>query len=228
MNILSLLNPYIDLDYKRFHQKICQTNYEILGIKIPILRNIAKGLLKKYEYNEILNNLDNKYYECVMLEALVIGNAKISYEEKLKLIDEFLPKIDNWAICDIFCAELKFIKKHQKEFLTFINKKLKSKEEYSIRFGIVCLLDYYINDEYIDNTLKKMLEINNDKYYVKMAISWLYSICLIKYFDKTINFLNNNKDNIDKWVFNKSLQKAIESYRICKEDKDILKNMKIK
>ena len=113
MNIDELLKEYIDLKYKKFHEKICHTNYIILGIKIPILRKIAKYLLKTYNYEEIINNLNNTYYEHVMLEGLIIANAKISYEEKLELIKNYIPKIDNWGICDIFCSELKFIKNKQ-------------------------------------------------------------------------------------------------------------------
>lgn len=227
MNIDDKLYLYIDNNYKKFHEKICQTNYEILGIKIPILRKLAKELLKEYNYIDILNNLNNNYYEHIMLKGLVIANVKISYEEKLKLINEFLPLIDNWGICDIFCAELKFIKKNYKAFLDYLLNLNKTSEYYQ-RFYIVVLLDYYINDEYIDFVLYEMLNIKSDFYYTKMAISWCISICLIKYFDKTINYLKINKDKIDKWIYNKALQKGIESYRISQENKEILKKMKIK
>lgn len=227
MNILEILNPFIDNDYKKFHTKICQTKYEILGIKIPTLRKIAKKLVKKYDYLELLNNINNDYYECVMLKGLIIGNIKISFEERIKLINEFLPLIDNWAICDIFISELKFIKEDPQLFLEYLSPFKKEKNEYYLRFYIVSLLDYYINDKYIDYVLENMLKIKSDYYYVKMAISWCLSICLVKYFDKTIKFLNVNKEKIDKWTYNKALQKAIESFRINNEDKKTLKSMKI-
>lgn len=228
MNISDYLNPYIDKNYKLFHEKICQTKYEIIGIKIPLLRKICKELLKEFNYQEILNNLNNEYYEHVMLQGLIIANAKVSYEEKLELINNFIPKIDNWAICDIFCGELKFIKNNEEKFLKYILSYLESDKEYYKRFSIVILLNYYINDEYIDFVLNKMLEIKSDYYYVKMAISWCLSICLIKYFDKTIEFMSTNKNIFDKWTYNKALQKGIESFRISKENKKTLQNMKIK
>ena len=103
---------------------------------------------------------------------------------------------------------------------------LKKEDEYYKRFGIVVLLDYYINDEYIDYVLNTCLNIKSEYYYVKMAISWCLSICLIKYFDKTVTFLKNNKHNLDKWTYNKALQKGIESYRISKENKELLKDLK--
>lgn len=228
MNISDYLNPYIDKNYKLFHERICQTKYEIIGIKIPILRMISKLLLKDYNTYEILNSLNENYYEYVMLQGLIIANAKVNFEEKLDLINKFIPKIDNWAICDIFCGELKFIKNNEEKFFKYILSYLESDKEYYKRFSIVILLNYYINDEYIDFVLNKMLEIKSDYYYVKMAISWCLSICLIKYFDKTIEFMNTNKNNFDKWTYNKALQKGIESFRISKENKKTLQNMKIK
>lgn len=227
MNILETLNNLKDEKYKEFHQKICTTKYEIMGVKIPILRKLASDLLKTDKFENISKNLDNKYYECIMLEGILIGKVKKSLEEKIELINIFLPKIDNWAICDIFCSELKIIKNNQKETISYIENLLKSKEEYYLRVGIVLLLDYYINDEYIDYVLETMLKIKSDYYYVKMAISWTLSICLVKYFDKTLEFLKDNKYNFDKWTYNKALQKARESFRITNENKKILKNQKI-
>jgi len=228
MNINQKLNNYIDDKYKNFHKKICQTNYEILGVKIPLLRKIATNLLKDYSYQDILNNLENKYYEHIMLEGFIIAKANLNYQERLKLITNYLSKIDNWAICDIFCSELKFINNNKEEFLKFICPLFKNKNEYYLRFSIVILLDYYINDDYIDFVLEKMLETKSDYYYVKMAISWGLSICLIKYFDKTKNFMELNKDKFDIWTYNKALQKGKESFRISKENKETLQNMKIK
>lgn len=227
MNILEILKPYINNDYKKFHTKICQTKYEILGIKIPTLRKIAKELVKKYDYLELLNNINNDYYECVMLKGLIIGNIKISFEERIKLINEFLPLIDNWAICDIFISELKFIKKEGQKFLEYIKPFKNETSEYYLRFYIVSLLDYYINDKYIDYVLENMLNIKSDYYYVKMAISWCLSVCLVKHFDKTLEFLNINKERFDKWTYNKALQKGMESFRISTENKKLLKSMKI-
>lgn len=227
MNIDLILNEYIDNNYKIFHQKICSTKYEILGIKIPILRKISKKLLKQYDYEEILNNLNYKYYEHVMLHGLIIANINTDIKEKIKLINKYIPLIDNWAICDIFIGELKFIQNNKEEFLKYLLKTQENKNEYYQRFFIVSLLNYYIDDNYIDYVLNKMFEIKSDYYYVKMAISWCLSICLVKYFDKTYNFLITNKNSFDKWTYNKAIQKANESYRISKENKELLKKIKI-
>ena len=228
MNTLNLLNPYIDQKYKTFQEKICQTKYEILGVKIPILRNIAKKLLKEYDYSYLLNNIDNKYFEDVMLKAIIIGNTKASYEEKLNLITNFLPLIDNWAVCDILVGELKFIKGNEDKFLNFINPLFASNDEYPLRFVFVILLNYYINDKYIDIVLDKCLNVKSDYYYVKMAISWTLSIALVNYFTKTLEFMQERQDEFDKWTYNKALQKAKESFRIDNDKKSILQKAKIK
>ena len=136
MNIQDL-NRNIDLNYKNFHEKICHTKYEILGIKIPVLRKIAKDLLKKYNYKDIINNLNSNIYEHIMLEGLIIANAKIDCKEKLNLIENFIPKIDNWAICDVFCAELKFIKNNQNEFLAFLKTYFNSEKNIILDFQLL-------------------------------------------------------------------------------------------
>jgi len=226
LNINLILNKYSDQNYKIFQEKICKTKYIILGIKIPILRKITKELLKKYEYTTILNNLDNKYFEHIMIKGFIIANINIDYKKRIQLIDAFLDEIDNWAICDLFVSELKFIKNNYEEFFSYATDLITRKKEYHIRLGIVILLNYYINDTYIDLVLKKMLEINSEFYYVKMATSWCLSICLIKYFSKTKSFLEDNKNSLDKWTYNKALQKGIESTQISQENKNILKEMK--
>ena len=227
MYIEEKLNKYVDIKYKKFQEKICFTKYEIIGIKIPILRKIMKELLKIYDYQDIFNNLNEKYYEHVMLKGMIIAKINTSYEEKLLLIENFLPLIDNWAICDTFVSDLKFIKNYQEEFLIFINNILKRKKEYFQRFAIVCLLNYYINNQYVDYVLNTMLTIKSDDYYVKMAISWCISIVIIKYFDKGIAFLNQYKNVFDQWTYNKIIQKAMDSYQISAKDKELLKKMKL-
>lgn len=110
----------------------------------------------------------------------------------------------------------------------FIQKYLKSNKEFEIRFAVVMILDYFIDEEHVDQDLKIFNEIKNNEYYVQMAIAWAISICLVKFYDKTIEFLNNkSKCKLDNFTYNKSIQKAIESFRITKEQKEFLRKMKI-
>lgn len=142
----------------------------------------------------------------------------------IKDIEKFVPKIDNWAVCDTFCAGLKIIKKYPEDFWEFIGKYLKSDKEFEIRFAIVMILDYYINDKYIEEVLEILNNIKHEGYYVKMAVAWTVSICYIKFPKRTMKFLK--ECNLDNFTYNKSIQKIIESYRVENEDKEILKKMK--
>ena len=226
MNIKKDLSKLIDEEYQKFHSKLCPGTNNILGIRVPVLRNYAKELNKQYSIQNLLNNIGDEYYEEIMLKGMIIGlNKKIEWEEVEKYIKEFVPKIDNWAICDTFCAELKITNKYKEKMWNLINQYINSKHEFEVRFAIVMVLNYYINEFYLQKTFKVFNNIKIDKYYVKMAIAWAISICLIKFYNETINYLKNNCE-LDDWTYNKAIQKAIESYRITNERKDILRKMK--
>ncbi len=215
-----------DSKYKSFHSNLCPGINNILGIRVPVLREYAKKLIKKYSFEELINNIDDEYYEEIMLQGMLIGlNSKENFNVIKKYIENYIPKIDNWAICDTFCAGLKIVNQNKENMWGFIKQYLDSDKEFYLRFAIVIILDYYIEEKYLEEIFRIFNNIQSEYYYVKMAIAWAISICLIKYYDKTINYLKNNS-KIDKWTYNKSLQKAIESYRITKDQKELLKNMK--
>lgn len=215
-----------DSKYKSFHSNLCPGINNILGIRVPVLREYAKKLIKKYSFEELINNIDDEYYEEIMLQGMLIGlNSKENFNVIKKYIEDYIPKIDNWAICDTFCAGLKIVNQNKENMWGFIKQYLDSDQEFYLRFAIVIILDYYIEEKYLEEIFRIFNNIQSEYYYVKMAIAWAISICLIKYYDKTINYLKNNS-KIDKWTYNKSLQKAIESYRITKSQKELLKNMK--
>lgn len=213
-----------DKKYKEFQKGICPGVEEIIGIRIPILRSYAKELLKRYDFKYLMENIPSNYYEEIMLQGMLIGQAKLDFNEIIKYIKDFIPKINNWAVCDTFCTGLKITKKHKEEMWDFIQKYIKSDKEFHIRFGIVMILSYYIDEDYLYKDFKIFDSIKSDKYYVQMAVAWAISFCLIKFYDKTIEYLKNSK--IDKFTYNKSIQKAIESYRITKEQKEFLRTLK--
>lgn len=212
-------------EYRNFHNKLCPNTENILGVRLPLLRNIAKDLAKN-NWEAYLNNPYNEYYEEIMIEGLTIGYIKTDINTRLKYIKRFIPKIDNWAICDSFCNNLKFTKKNLNEVWEFISTYLSSNKEFELRFAIVMMLHYYINEEYIDRVLHILNDINHEGYYVKMAVAWAISFAYIKFPHKTLVFLKNN--NLDSFTYNKSLQKIIESTRVSNEDKDLIRSMKIK
>lgn len=216
-----------DLKYREFHSNLCPGANNIIGIRIPILRKYAKELISMYPLEELLENIGNEYYEEIMLKGILIGISKEKNINKLmNYIEKFIREIDNWAVCDTFCAGLKITKKYKKEMWQFIQKYTKSNKEFEVRFAIVMILDYYIEDEYLEKDLKIFNENKNNKYYVQMAIAWAISLCIIKYYDRTVEFLKSDKCKLDKFTFNKSIQKAIESYRISSEEKGVLRSLK--
>lgn len=215
-----------DSKYKEFHSKLCPGTNNIIGVRIPILRKYAKEIANQCEIKEILKQIDNKYYEEIMLQGMLIGIEKEEFKKVKKHIEEFIPKIDNWAVCDVFCAGLKITKNNKEEMWDFIQKYLKTDKEFEIRFAIVMILDFYIEEEYLQKNFKIFDNINSQDYYVQMAVAWAISICLIKFYDETIKYLSNA--NLDTFTYNKALQKAIESYRITDENKEKLRQMKKK
>ena len=209
-----------DEKYREFNSKLLPNINNILGVRVPDLRKLAKELAQ----NDWQNYKDDLYYEEIMLQGLVIGYAKIDADKKLQLLREFIPKIDNWGTCDIVCSNLKFINQNKEMVWDFIQPYLNSKNEFDVRFSIVILLNYFIDDKYIDKILKILDKIKHDGYYAKMAVAWALSICFVKYWDKTLEYLQTS--NLEKWTFNKTIQKTCESYRITTNQKDFLRKLK--
>lgn len=221
--IMKKLLKSADKKYKDFHSSLCPDTNNIIGVRIPLIRNIAKEIYKINSLKKYML-IKPKYNEEMMIQAMLIGFIKNDLQTTLNYASKFVPKIDNWGVCDIFCSGLKITKKHQDTVWNFIQKYSKSKKEFELRFMIVMMLCYFLNDKYIDKTLKKIDKIKHDGYYVKMAAAWAISNAYIKYPDLTMHYLKNN--NLDTFTFNKSLQKITESYRVSEKDKIIIKRMK--
>lgn len=209
--------------HKKFQEKLIPNITNILGVKTPELRKLSKELLKFENPLEYLK-IEKEYFEEIVLEGLIIGGIKIDIQKKLEIMKDYIPKIDNWATCDIFCSSIKDTKKNKESVLEFIKPYLKSNKEFEIRFAVVTLLSYYIEKEYLDFMFKSFDSIKNEGYYVKMGVAWTISICFVKFPIETMEYLKNN--DLDKFTFNKSLQKITESFRVNPETKKIIKLMK--
>lgn len=224
-NIRKELLELKDEEYGKFQKKLCpDTNLEIIGIRIPKLRNLAKELAEE-DYKYYLKSIENKYFEEIILEGLIIGYCKVDIYEKLELIKEFVPKIDSWSITDTFCPTLKIKEKDLEKVWNFIMPYLKSNKEFEVRFAIIMMLDYYITDQYVDEVIECLDKVDNEGYYAKMAVAWTLAEIGIKYYDKLIKYLKGN-NKLDTFTYNKTLQKLRESYRISSEQKEELKKMK--
>lgn len=223
MKIQEELFKLQDISYKEFHSKLIPTidKNTIIGIRIPLLRSYAMKIKHTKEADKFLNTLPHTYYDENVLHALLLSEMT-DYETFIKSIQAFLPYIDNWAVCDVL--KPKSIKKHKQIFIDEIKSWISSKDTYTIRFGVVMLMTYYLDENYQKNYLNYPLQVKSDEYYVNMAISWFYATALAKHYDEVVKILKDKKLSV--WVHNKTIQKAIESYRITKEQKEELKKLK--
>ena len=215
-----------DDGYKDFHSKLVPNVNNILGLRGPKAKEIAKKYANTDIGSDFLNSLPHTYYDENLVHGYMLGFLKTDMETLQNHLENFLPYVDNWAVCDSMVCGLKRYFKNIDCVSDFIFSCLNSDKVYTVRFGIVSLLSYYINDSYVDRIFKETLKIKTDEYYIKMAIAWLYSVCLVKEYEKTLPIIENKL--LDKWTHNKSIQKAIESFRITKEQKDYLRTLKIK
>lgn len=216
-----------DADYQKFTAALIPNINNILGIRLPQLRQLAKEIAKG-DWRAYLELAEPPYewFEETMLHGMIIGHVKTDLEDRLKLITDFVPLINNWSVCDSFCSGLKFTRKHKERVWEFLQPYLASDQEYEIRFGVVMLLNYYIEDAYIAEVLQLLDRIQHEGYYVKMAVAWAVSICYIKLPEPTMDYLKHN--SLEDFTYNKALQKITESLRIDQATKALIRSMKRK
>ncbi|WP_374018036.1 DNA alkylation repair protein [Paenibacillus thiaminolyticus] len=214
-----------DEKYRQFSASLIPNINNVVGVRLPELRKLARNIAKA-DWRAYLAQADSDYFEEVMLQGMVIGCAKADVEEILHHVAAFVPKIDNWSVCDSFCSGLKTASSHKEQVWEFIQPYLESDEEYDIRFGVVMLLNYYIDELYIHHVLGRLDRITHEGYYVKMAVAWAVSICFVKLPDITMDYLRSN--SLDDFTYNKALQKITESYRVSPETKALIRSMKRK
>lgn len=218
-SFLNTLIKMADSKYRDFNMRITPTNYPMIGIKVPILRKIAKDI-SKTNIIDFLDNSGNKYFEEILLKGIVIGYFD-SYDLFLKYFNDYLEYIDNWAICDLFVSSCKIIAKNKDEFLKIIDSLIQSQDEFKIRVGIVCLLNYYTDDKkYLDYCFEASDKIDNNSYYVNMANAWLVSILFCKNRVRTLAYLKDN--NLNDFTQNKAISKIRESFRVSAIDKKLV------
>jgi len=217
--LLALQDP----EYQKFHSKLVPNSHNVLGVRTPELRKLAKEICRG-DWKSFLKENDRKWYEKDVLQGLVTAGAKVSFEERLQLTAEFVPRIDNWAVCDIFCSSLKDVKTHKAEIWEFLQPYLHGNSEYEIRFGVVMLLSYFTEYSYVNKAFEAFDRITHEAYYVRMAVAWAVSVYFVHFPRETFAYLENNQ--LDDWTYNKALQKIIESYRVDASTKQRIREMK--
>ncbi len=195
----------------------------IIGVRTPALRSFAKELSKREDIDSFLNDLPHKYFEENQLHAFILSGMKDA-AKAIELVDKFLPFVDNWATCDQMSP--KVFKKHKDLLLEYTDKWIKSDLTYVKRFGIGMLMEHFLDEDFKTTYLTKVSKIRSDEYYVNMMIAWYFATALAKQYDATLPYIEKQK--LDIWTHNKSIQKAVESYRITPEQKDYLKTLKRK
>ena len=199
------LEDYKDLKYREFTLKITSSKYPILGIRIPVLRQIAS----KINYDDFIKESNLATYEEVMLLGMLIPKIK-DEAKRIKAIKDYIKYIDCWSICDTFCSNLKFIKKDLDKYYSFITSYLSKSKTYYIRFGLVMLLKYAKEQRYWDDILNKLLLITNNDYYVQMAMAWLLSEMAVYNKQRILNYAENINPIVKKMLY----QKMKDSYRV--------------
>lgn len=227
MNNKEIKEKLLDLadeEYKKFHTNLCPNTIEILGVRAPKLRELAKEIAKNENIKEYLENAIDDSYEEILLQGMVLGLWKTNVEEFTYYLEKFVPKIQSWAICDMSVSSFKIVKKNKEYIWNFLQRYLKSNKEYEIRFVLVMILNYYIEEEYLEEVFKILNSIKNEAYYVKMAKAWTIQVVFVNFPVESIKFLENNE--LDDWTYNKALQKILESYKVSEETKKIIRKMK--
>lgn len=224
-NVQTRLFELQDLKYRDFHAKLMPTvnKEKIIGVRTPALRVFAKKYGKTDEAKEYLQMLPHQYYEENNLHGLLIEQIK-DYDTCLEELERFLPYIDNWATCDMLAV--KVVKKYLDTFIDEVYRWMESDHAYTIRFGISMLMRYYLEDAFQMVYPEKVAQIRSEEYYVNMMRAWYFATALAKQYDKILPFIEKQK--LDVWTHNKTIQKAIESYRITPEQKEYLRGLKIK
>ncbi len=251
--IRDALYKNMDIEYGKFTASLNPGCGNIIGVRIPVLRKMAKEIAS-VNWKEYLDNAVDDTFEEIMLQGLVLGYAKGKIDDILVYTEEFIPKIDNWSVCDTFCNTFKIARRYPDDVWEFLmkymspvksKKKIKrievvkpeagsepainlgheaNQEEFRLRFVTIMMMSHFLEDAYIDKVLYAYNTMKNDGYYFKMGIAWGLATAYVKYPDKVMSFMKNN--TLDDFTFNKTIQKMQESFRISAEDKKILKAMK--
>lgn len=225
VNIQQELFALQDLSYRDFHAKLMPTvdKARVIGVRTPKLRAFAKEFGKTEEAKEFLKVLPHQYYEENNLHGLLIEQIK-DYPTLIGELNRFLPCIDNWATCDLLTVRV--VKKHLDTFTEEVERWLASDHTYTIRFGIGMLMRYYLEEHFSLEYPEKVAKIRSEEYYVNMMRAWYFATALAKQYEAIFPFLEEKR--LDAWTHNKTIQKAIESYRITQEQKVYLRTLRIK
>lgn len=219
-----------DEKYRKFTENLIPGEHNIIGVRMPVLRSLAKEIAKG-DYSTYLEETKEltehkAAHEELMVQGMVIGYARMEREDRVRFLNEFIPKIGNWAVCDSCCMGYKFMQKESSFWFSYVKNWGNSDREFEVRFAAVSMLAHFMEKECISGVLKFLENIRHEGYYVKMAVAWALSVGFVKFPKETKKVLENG--NLDDFTQNKAIQKIRESYRIDPKDKEMLLKFKRK
>ena len=214
-----------DVDYRRFQLPLIPTvdPAAVIGVRTPALRKYAKELAKREDVSPFLEDLPHRYFDENHLHAFLQSHQQ-DFQTCVENVNVFLPYVDNWATCDQMSP--KVFQKHKSELLNYILTWLKTGRTYTVRFAIGMLMQHYLEENFDPSYPELVSQIRSEEYYVNMMIAWYFATALAKQYDAVLPYLEKNK--LAPWTHNKTIQKAVESYRITPEQKAYLKTLKRK
>lgn len=217
--VLAEFEELADEKYREFHSSLIPNNEINYGVRIPEIRKISKRIIKSDPFGFLEISQSNSYEE-VVLRAFVISTMKTDIDTRLNHMEDFLPFITDWSICDTLCTAFKPKGDERDIVWQFVLPYFNDSREFYARFAVVMFLANFIDEEHTKEGLDYLMNIKNDAYYVQMAVAWAVSVCFVKKRETTLPFIKAMK--LDKFTQNKSIQKIRESFRATEEDKDML------
>ena len=212
-----------DIKYRDFQSKLIpgKDAENMIGVRTPELRKLAKELSKREDVGEFLGDLPHQYFDENQVHAFIIAGIK-DFDRCVEEVERFLPYVDNWATCDQLSP--KVFKKHKAEVLGKAGEWIRAGHTYTVRFGIGVLMQYFLDEDFDPAYAELVAGIRSEEYYVNMMIAWYFATALAKQYEAALPYLEERR--LDPWVHNKTIQKAVESYRVPEERKKYLKGLR--
>lgn len=211
-----------DPAYRQFNASLLPGVTDLIGVRLPQLRALAREIARGDAWRELLRDGDIRYFEERMVRGLVIGYVRCPVEERLAWVRAFVPTIDNWAVCDTFCRRLR--RDEREPVWRMIQPLFESPREFEVRFAAVTALGNFVDEDHHDELLGLLDAVRCEAYYARMGVAWAVSVCYVKFPERTEAWLDRCR--LDDWTFNRSLQKIVESWRVEKADKQRIRAMK--
>lgn len=222
--LIAELITYQDLDYASFHKRTCPNTGDMIGVRMPTQRRLARRLCRG-DFRDFLATVQNEFYEETLIEGLVIAEAAMPTAERLRYTRDFVPKIQNWAICDTFCNSFKIPTADRDLVWEFLQSYRSSTAEFEVRFFLVMAMTHFLDGQHLQEIFQEVRQNTLDAYYVEMGKAWLIAEAFVSFREPTLALLQER--SLPKSVQNKAIQKIRESLRVGRDDKAMLLEFKL-